>query len=256
MSLTNRSKYLLDLICRTSINHRFFQLKPPHEPLNLSINNELIHGSDILRICADKWGSKLFTLETLGYISSQNIAVDLGFGDLGVEDNEERAELLNELNTINPIDLEYFTSDILNIDEFNGWLRRFKAFSDPFRKKVQLIGKIGLRSGFWKDVIGDREVPIDYHIMEMLIRLGYILPNKYYLQCELMPDSDCMMLRSEALIALHKSKELVEFDPYDLDDYLWGISREYCHQNRCSECGIEDRCCKINGRVLWAGHWF
>jgi len=261
----NKPQYLLGLICRAAINHRFFSLKPPHEPIVVTDGAEKFHGSDILKHFGDEWGNTLFTTRALGTIRIHEIAVNLKLSGLGRADNTERARLLNNLEGIDPLMLEYFSDDELDIKEFSDWLRQYEAFRDPYGKKVHLIIKQGLQAGFWENVEGQREVPIDYHIMEMMVRFGMIEPNKYYIRRELMPTKDCFKMRKATRIALHKYIKEVEIDPYDLDDILWNASRTYCHNDKCDECTIKECTVKSvlnhvwegsNGRVLWEGHWF
>lgn len=251
-----RKEILFNLICRTAVNYRFFRIKPPHDRLEVIWNGQIVRGSDVLAVHADEYGEKLFDRTAIYQISFLDVACKLGFAPLGNDDITERTELLRALYSVEDEDLEYFARESVDIDEFSKWIKKFRAFDDPHGKKIHLMVKILSQNGFWTDVIGDKQIPLDYHTIGMVVRLGKISSNRYFEDRELMPENAWVAMRNDAFRYYRKLIEDTGQDPYEFDDMIWQRSRNFCSDMKCSRCSWNCECEQIEGQMLANTVWF
>ena len=248
-----------------AIMHRFWELREGkfrHSEAIIQGKRVTVTAEYIWKHCRDKYEEDFFCPDKLSRISWKEFTSCLGDdrGKVPLPDSKERLLLLKnfgkvlaqrfkgDLNFLHRRSKGYYSRAGNGfLDLMNG----FEAYSDKYHKKTFLLCKVMTRRGHW--VFYDKEnanVPIDYHVMRLLLRSGCVeveddLAVKLA-SFSIVTSSEEEAIRSATYEACRLISRESGIHPYDLDDWMWS-SRSWCptkNEPKCSACLIREVCKK------------
>lgn len=125
-------------------------------------------------------------------------------------------------------------------------LSRFKAFSDPFRKKISFFIKLATDAGVLRIRDPENLVPVmDYHMQRVLLRMGCLQLQDAQLRDALLSrkimesDQEVRLACIEAMkvISLESGHDLLK-----MNDIFWPLGRSCCNESKLCADGS---CAKV-----------
>ena len=247
------------------IMHRFWELKEgefKHSEAIIQGERVQVNAEYVWKYCRDKYQEDFFSPDKLSRLSWREFTSCLAddLGKVPLPDNKQRFLLLKNFGKVlaqrfkGDLNFLYQRSRGYYSGDRNGFLdlmNSFEAYADKYHKKTFLLCKVMTRRGHW--FFHDKEnanVPIDYHVMRLLLRSGCV-EVKDHLAIKLSKFSIVTLseeetIRSAALEACKLISRKSGIHPYDLDDWMWS-SRSWCptrNEPKCSDCLIQEVCKK------------
>jgi hypothetical protein len=210
-------------------------------------------------------------------------------GHCSLDRIQERADMIREICCL--VREKYRSSISTLVDGCEGKLLNngkglyevlpmFKAFSDPFRKKITFFLKLATDAGLIRIKDTENYIPImDYHMQRVLLRTGCVeilsdeVRSKISAREDMMPDNP---VRSACIEAIRLIAETSGHPVLKMNDFFWPLGRSCCNittlcisnmciKNPCSlfqvvdipsheRCLLQDICMGStdeNYRILW-----
>jgi len=247
---------------RREAEYWFYMIAVCHATRTLEgfVNGEWLRGNDYLLLAARRRldaDPSYFDAERMARISGRDLrAVISDDGDpfhSKLDRIQERVELLHGCAEVL---LRDFEGDVMKIYARSGGyvkpvegqglldlLARFKAYSDPVRKKSFLLVAFLNEAGVWR--VRDPEnlsLAIDYHLMRIALRSGAIRILDRSLAAKLkerkpVTESEDEAVREAARAAYQFTARQPGLNVFSLDSLLWNIGRTCCFYEHDPICG-------------------
>ncbi len=186
-----------------------------------------------------------FTPEWLAHLTPEEAKRLLCFEENCVWDFYTRIFLLRDLGR----KVRESFADLLLVDgleELISNLSSFRAFEDPVRKKAFLLAKF-LDGRDLVRLEGERQVPVDNHLIRIAMRLGMADPSEDLLE---RMRRDIELTREEDVEVRMTVREIWKevsnrsgVEPFTLDDFLWPFGRSTCKEKpNCRKCPLSEVC--------------
>lgn len=224
------------------------------------LDGELVRGNDYLLLAARRCfdaDPSFFGAERMARIRSRDlraaISDDGNPSHSKLDRVQERVDLLHDCAEVL---LRDFEGDVMKIyAQSNGYvqpvkgqglldlLARFKAYSDPVRKKSFLLVVFLNEAGVWRVMDPENlSLAIDYHLMRIALRSGAIRVLDASLAAKLkerkpVAEAEDGLVREAARAAYSFMARQPGLDVFSLDNLLWNIGRTCCFYEHDPICG-------------------